>query len=285
VYEPFDYPAGTVLAGTAATGLNLAGNYETTSTFPDQFQLTARSPGLNYGNLIGAPAPLGNSLTEPSGTTLGDAKVSVDSDVLVAPGQSIYWSALFTLNSATNGNRFANITFTDDDNGDLLQFGEGIGVRSVRIAAHTSSTGQLITAGTDPSFADGDTLLLIGRYINSAVPDGDRLDLIGYDTADPDVLPLSFEPTDPNAEFAYELENLDIDFEKITSITFTIRGDDNNFIDELRIGSSYSAIIPEPAAATLFVIAASLAGAVGLCRSHFRSMNARRVTAGLDGGL
>lgn len=256
VYEPFNYPAGTVLDGTAANGLNLTGNYQATTGFPDQFQLTARNPGLDYGNLIGAPAPLGNGLTQPSGTTAGGATVSIDTDVLTAAGQTIYWSALFTFSDAQNGNHLASITF-NDDNGDLLSFGEAsVGGRAIRVGAQTAGTsGQLISDGADESFVDGDTLLVVGRYFNSAAAGGDRLDLIGYDTADADVLPLSFEPTDPNAEFAYDLENLDINFEKISSITFTIRGNDNNFIDELRIGTTYSAVIPEPGALALFIIA------------------------------
>jgi hypothetical protein len=268
VYEPFDYPDGTVLGGTAANGLNLAGSYQATHTFPDQFQLTASSPGLNFGSLIGAPAPHGNRLTQPSGTTDGGAIVSIDNDVLIAAGQTIYWSALFTFSDAQNGNHLARITFTNDDNGDLLSFGEaGVGGRAIRVEAQTAGIGgQQIAAGADQSFVDGDTLLLVGRYFNSAATGGDRLDLIGYDTADSDMLPLSFEPTDPNAEFAYELENLDINFEKITSITFTIRGNDNNFIDELRIGTTYSAVIPEPGAPALFIIAGFIAAVLRLRR-------------------
>ncbi|HJQ78553.1 MAG TPA: hypothetical protein VJ828_01290 [Lacipirellulaceae bacterium] len=240
--------------------MNLTGNYQATTGFPNQFQLTARNPGLNYGSLIGAPAPLGNGLTQPSGTTAGGATVSVDNDVLTAAGQTIYWSALFTFSDAQNGNHLASITF-NDDNGDLLSFGEAsVGGRAIRVGAQTVSTGgQLISDGADQSFADGDTLLVVGRYFNSAAAGGDRLDLIGYDTADADMLPLSFDPTDPNAEFAYDLENLDINFEKITSITFTIRGNDNNFIDELRIGTTYTAVIPEPGAPALFVIAGCFA--------------------------
>jgi len=38
-----------------------------------------------------------------------------------------------------------------------------------------------------------------------------------------------------------------IDFANIESITFTSRGDGNKFIDELRIGSTYAAVIPERA--------------------------------------
>jgi hypothetical protein len=264
VYEPFDYPHGTVLEGTAATGLNLTGTFQATTGFPDQFQLTASSPGLDYGNLLGAPAPLGNRVTQPSGTTSGGAIVSVDNDVEIAGGQTIYWSALFTFSDAQNGNHLASITLTNDDNGDALGFGESsVGGRAIRVSAQTAGTGgQLIADGADQSFADGETLLLIGRYFNSAAAGGDQLDLIGYNTADADMLPLSFQPTDPNARFAYGLNNLDINFEKITSVTFTIRGNDNNFIDELRIGTTYAAVIPEPAAAALFAIAC----AAGLLR-------------------
>jgi hypothetical protein len=267
VYEPFDYPHGTLLVDADVNGLNLTGNYQAATGFPDQFQLTARSPGLSYGNLIGAPAPLGNRVTEPSGTTAGGATVSIDNDVLVETGDTIYWSALFTFSDAQNGTHLASITFTNDDNGDLLGFGEpSAGGRAIRIEAQTAGTGgQLIADGADQSFANGDTLLLVGRYINSAAAGGDRLDLIGYDTADADILPLSFTPSDPNAEFAYALADRDINFSKITSVTFTIRGNDNNFIDELRIGTTYTAVIPEPSAAALFA-ASCVAGLLRMGR-------------------
>ena len=60
--------------------------------------------------------------------------------------------------------------------------------------------------------------------------------------------------------FAGWLDGLDIDLVQITSITFTIRGDDNNFVDELRIGDSYASVaVPEPGA-----LAALLLGIAGL---------------------
>jgi hypothetical protein len=266
VYEPFDYPAGTVLHGTAANGMNLTGNYELTGS-PAAFRIVASSPGLNYGNLIGAPTAAGNRANQLNGVSAAGAKVSVDNDVLIAAGSEIYWSALFTFDDSTKGNRLANITFTNDDNGDELRFGEaGVGVRAIRVEADTTATGQTVAAGADQSFVDGQTLLLVGRYVNSAAAAGDRLDLVGYDTADADLLPLSFNPSDPNAEFAYALTNRDINFEKISSITFTIRGDGNNFIDELRIGPTYNAVIPEPAAPALFLLAGCIAGLISVCR-------------------
>jgi hypothetical protein len=281
VYEPFDYPAGTALIGAEANGLNLTGNYSRFGpTVPSE--LLASAPGLNYGNLVGAPPAAGNRLNQLSGGGASSASVNVDTDVAIAAGEAIYWSALFTFDDSSNGNRLANITFTDDDTGDILRFGEvAAGVRTIRVEAQTIGTGgQLIAAGASPSFVNGDTLLLVGRYVNSAAADGDRLDLIGYDTADFDMLPLSFEPTDPNAEFAYELENLDINFAKITSITFTIRGDNNNFIDELRIGTTYSAVIPEPAAPLLLLISGCVFGVLRLGR--LRQSRERKLSAAAD---
>jgi hypothetical protein len=266
VYEPFDYPAGTVLHGRAANGINLTGNYELTGS-PAASRIVVSSPGLNYGNLVGAPTASGNRANQLNGVSAAGAKVSVDNDVLIAAGSEIYWSALFTLDDSTNGNRLASITFTNDDNGDELRFGEaGVGVRAIRVEADTAATGQTVAAGADQSFVDGQTLLLVGRYINSAAAAGDRLDLIGYDTADADVLPLSFSPSDPNAEFAYALTNLEINFEKISSLTFAIRGDGNNFIDELRIGPTYAAVIPEPAAPALLLLSGCIAGLISVCR-------------------
>ena len=56
VYESFDYEDGTVLHTTPATGQNLTGAYQSLEPgFPNQFQLSAQSPGLDYGNLISVP--------------------------------------------------------------------------------------------------------------------------------------------------------------------------------------------------------------------------------------
>jgi hypothetical protein len=261
VHEPFDYAAGTILEDVAATGLNLAGNY-TAPMIITGFELGAGAPGLDYGSLLGAPPASGQRLTQQSGTTAGVAVVSLDQDVVVSPGDAIYWSALVTLSDAENGNHLAYITFRDDDNGDTIFFGEAaVGVRGLRIAAATEATDQVVANGVDAGFSDGQTLLLVGRYLNASAAGADRLDLLVYDTAEADTLPLVFDPDDPAAEHAFLLDELDVDLAKISSLLFTIRGDDNNFIDELRIGSSYAAVIPEPSTAALLL---SGFGALGL---------------------
>jgi hypothetical protein len=251
VYEPFDYPAGTVLEDVAATGLNLTGDY-TAPSITTGFELRAGAPGLDYGSLIAAPSAAGQRLTQVTGTTAGDAVVSVDEDVVIAPGAAIYWSALFRLDDSSNGNRFATITLRDDDTGDFISFGEPpVGVSGLRVAASTTATGQLVADGADNAFSNGQTLWLVGRYVNAAAAGSDRLDLLVYDIADADAPAAAFDPADPAAELAFALTDLTIDLAKISSLVFTIRGDDNNFIDELRIGSSYAAVVPEPGAVAL----------------------------------
>lgn len=262
VYEPFDYPIG-VLDGAAAGGLNLTGNYASGSPI---LRLEVASPGLDYGNLAGAPAAAGNRLTQITGTAANTATVNVDSDVLVNPGDTVFWSALLTLDDSSNGNRLASITFTDDDNGDVISFGEpAVGVGGLRVSAFTAATGQRVAAGVDDAFVDGHTLLLVGRYFNGAAPGSDTLDLLVYDTAGAEAIPASFDPLDSNAEHAFALDGLDIDLAAIRSITFTIRGDANNFIDELRIGDSYDSVVPEPGTGVLL-----LTGLAGLAAAGRR---------------
>jgi hypothetical protein len=248
VYEPFDYPTG-VIEGAAASGLNLTGSYASGSPL---LRLEVASPGLDYGSLAGAPAAAANRLTQTTGTAANTATVAVDSDVLVGPGETIFWSALFTFDDSSNGNRLAHITFTDDSNGDAITFGEAtVGIGAIRVSASTAATGGLVAAGADGAFVDGHTLLLIGRYFNSAAAGSDTLDLLVYDTADAEPIPASFDLLDPNAEHAFSLAPRDIDLAAIGSITFAIRGDANNFVDELRIGDSYGSVVPEPGAGLL----------------------------------
>jgi len=272
VYEPFDYAAGTVLDGVPATGTNLAGTWTPLGAIEAQ-KLVVSSPGLDYGNLAGAPPALGNRANDVNGVTAAGGTVSLASPLLVPPDSAIYWSVLLLLDDSLNGNRLANVTLADADTGDAIGFGEaGVGVRAIRITADTAATGGLVAEGADGSFSDGQVLLLIGRYVNAAAPGGDRLDLIGYDVADPDVLPPVFDPTDSQAEFAFSLTGLDVDLARISAITFTIRGDSNNAIDELRIGDAYaSVVVPEPGASGLL----GLGLAALACRSRRRRIASR----------
>ncbi len=268
LYEPFGYAAGTVLDGTPATGQNLSGNFTALGTAPQQ-KLTVTSPSLDYGSLNGTPAASGLRISDTLGVTAAGASVSLAQPIGIAPGETIYWSALLTLDDRLNGNHFANITLTDDATGDFLVFGEPVvGVGGLRVAASTQATGELVADGTDNAFTDGNTVLLIGRYFNSAAPGGDLLQLVSYDTTLAAMLPSSFDPLDPNAGNSYTVEGLDIDLERISSITFTIRGLDNNFIDELRIGTTYAsvAVVPLPAAGWFMLTAMAAILGVGARR-------------------
>jgi hypothetical protein len=263
VYEPFDY-APAALTGVAATGTNLAGSY-TMSAVPAGFEIRSESPGLQYGNLTNVPAASGNRASQNLGTTAATASVDVDQDVLVPAGSSIFFSALLTLDDSANGNHLANITF-NDDNGDFIGFGEhAVGVRTLRVSASTAATGQFIANGPDNAFSNGQTLLLIGHYLNASAVDGDLLQLVAYDTDQGIAIPQGFDMADPNAQVTIALSGLDIDLAKIASIDFTIRGAANNFIDELRIGSTYASVVPEPAGAALLL---AFAAASGVCRSR-----------------
>jgi hypothetical protein len=82
---------------------------------------------------------------------------------------------------------------------------------------------------------------------------------VGYDTLDPDLLPPAFDPADPNAKLSFALTAVDIDLAKITSVSFTIRGTANHLIDELRVGSTWADVVPDPGTAPLLLL-----GLVGL---------------------
>lgn len=259
VYEPFDYEAGLELDGLTATGLNLTGSY-IKSTIQD---LVIASPGLTYGSLLGnVPTVAGNRLSDESGAGAGAVSVAVDQDVLSGAGTTLYFSALFTFDDTNNGTRRASVHLIDNDTGDELSFGEpAVGVRAILVSAHTLATGELESAGADRAFENGQTLWLVGRYLNSAAAGGDTLELLGYDTADAITIGPSFDFADPNAQFAFALTGLDINFEKISSLRLEVRGQNNNFIDEVRISRTFGAtVIPEPSGWLLLGLGLGCAG-------------------------
>ena len=260
VHEPFDYPVGTVLDGTPVSGLGLAGTYTALGTiFAQQVSVTA--PGLDYGSLVGTHTPSGLRLSDPAGITSAGASVDLAAAVPVGPGEDLYFSALLTLDDSQNGNHLANITLRDDATGDYLFFGEpGVGIGGLRVAASTGALGGLQADGDDGVFTDGDTLFLVGRYLESSDAGGDLLQLLAYETAMAIELPNAFDPADPNALASYTLAGQDIDFGQVTGIDFTIRGVEDNFIDELRIGDDYASVVPEPA--TGMLLAFALLGAI-----------------------
>jgi len=260
VYEPFDYPAGT-LPGQTATGLNLAGAYASGSAVPDSLELRVANPSLGYGALLGAPEFSGGRLGQNLGTSAASAVAALASPVSIAADSSLFFSGLFLLDDSSDANHFARIDLLNQMNGDSLSFGEsGIGVMGVGVAAQTAATGANgVSAGADQSFTNGQVLFLIGRYQNGAAAQGDRLDLVGYETNALTKIPAIFDATDPAAQFRFSVANADIDFTRIDAVRFAIRGSANNFVDELRVGTSYGDVVPEPGAAPLL-----LAGLIGL---------------------
>lgn len=248
VYEPFDYPAASRLTGTPADALNLTGTYSGSVAF-EFYELRISNPGLEYGRLAGTPEARGNKLTQFGGTTADAVSVRIEQPITVDPGNALFFSALLTLDDSRNGTHVAGVTLRDDRNGDMLEFGETVaGIRSIRVGAYTAGSGGSVVGTTDSPFVDGRTLLMMWRYSNATAAQADSLELIGYDTAVPAVLPPAFDPGDPQKAFHLAARGVDIDLTQVSSISFEIRGADNNFIDELRIGSSYAdvAAIPEP---------------------------------------
>ncbi|MGH8666994.1 MAG: hypothetical protein ACREUX_22260 [Burkholderiales bacterium] len=86
-----------------------------------------------------------------------------------------------------------------------------------------------------------------------------RLDGLGCDTGASHALPADFDPNDPNTILYQELDEVDIELTRISSLRFTIRGSDNNYIDELRIGSTLADVAPIPEPHTWLLMLCAIA--------------------------
>lgn len=272
IYEPFDYAAPSLISGTLATGLNLTGSYVGDSANV-LFQLRVSSPGLTYGSLVGAPSTAGGKLTQLEGSGPSTATVALAAPLTILPGQTIFFSALFRFDDSANGTHRADVSLVDDLTGDTLSFGEPVaGIRTLRASVTTAATVlPAATSSPDSTFSNGQTLLLVGRYTNSPVAADDRLELLGYDTAAAHVLPAAFDPDDPQKLFYSRLDGIDMDFTRVSSLAFTIRGDDNNFIDEVRVGRTFAdvTLVPEPGSWVLLL--SGLTGIGCAARARFRA--------------
>jgi hypothetical protein len=177
------------------------------------------------------------------------------------------------LDDSRNGNHRAQVSLVDG--AENISFGEPtVGSRAIRASASTSATGGVVAStGDRGSFSNGQTLLLIGRYNNSALPLGDRLELLGYDTAASHPIPTVFDPADPNAVLYQELRDIDIDLTRIAAVSFIIRGADNNYIDELRIGSTVADVAPIPEAQTWLLMVCGLAAVAAKARRRKLGMH------------
>ncbi|RPI42014.1 MAG: hypothetical protein EHM59_18855 [Betaproteobacteria bacterium] len=211
VHEPFDYAAPSILEGLGATGQNLSGAYTPVNAVNTLFKLRVSSPGLDYGELVGAPGARGHKVTQFGGTGPGDARIALAQPVAIDSGQAIFFSARFTFDDSSNGTHRASIALVDDGTLDEIAFGEPVGgIRALRVAAQTAATGgTLQAAGLDRAFENGQSLLLVGRYLNSPAAQGDVLEVIGYDTARANVLPPSYDAGDPNKAIHFRLDGID----------------------------------------------------------------------------
>jgi hypothetical protein len=225
LYEPFDYPTGP-LAGTPATGLNLTGNY------------TSQDAQLRV---------VGGRLAQNQPLSQGDISATLADDIVIGTRGQIFFSALVVVGPPSSENPFARISFVDDATNAAILLSEVlVGANRIPSARVRFADGSE-AAASDPfgPVTEGQSLLLFGRYLNSSVPLGDRLELVAYDLGDLALLPTSYDPDDPNAEYFVALADRDLDVTQITRLRFDLRNPET-FIDQVRIGTTYLDVVPEP---------------------------------------
>jgi hypothetical protein len=251
VYEPFRVgavPANGEYTTTQITGQGpIVGGYSG-NWLNGNNTATVTASGLVYPGL----------LTE-GGALLGSSGGSREGRLLSSPFTNatigtFYLSVLIDLSVSSGGNYKAfelhNGGFSDATNR-VLQIGQG--GTSTDFNGTTNFGLRLFSNNTfriDLGAADTNTNLFVVRFDLSDVNNGDSVTVYRN--------PLSFdlEPLTP----AGTLTNFNIAFDRTSAANFQANGDTIT-VDEIRIGDSYSAVlpVPEPATGALVLLGSALA--------------------------
>lgn len=250
-YEGFDYPVGTVSGANGGTGWNATGDdslANTTSSWTTQASAAVTAGGLSYSGTTGYSSSSGNKLTmTPTAATdqFGSARAFRNLGQTVATNSvgSLYFSFLMQKTNVTN--RTLNLAFFNGTT-ELFNIGQNnsasgnLGTLGVNFGGLNYPTSAL-TLGNDMhliigklDFEVSSSMDRITLWVNPMDITGGEGSLTPYLTVDSN---LTTTGLDSIRLFAGQTSG---GFNAVTG----------NF-DEIRVGSSFASVIPEPSTALL----------------------------------
>ena len=282
VYEGFavpgDYAADTAIGGTGADGLNLTGSWDASSNTYGQYDTVATGLSDPDGNLPVTDGGL--NVARTANASLGVPKYAravIATNAATQAGYAEFWvSALIEVDTA--GGAFTSVQLTpsstaDDPNEYVYRLTMGLsGTTAFAATDHTNYTNSTPASGFSftnrqddlaGSYATDGTHLFLARLANKILPgDVDALQV----WVDPDLAVGQAGLGTPDIQITSG--NMIFDAGSIlagNAFQFNFLSGDTGpqtaYLDELRVGTAFADVAPEPATLALLT-----AGLVGLSR-------------------
>jgi hypothetical protein len=220
-YEPFDYAAGSLANGTAATGAGFTGNW------------TCGAAGTVVTGLPHAGLPVDNNALSSGG---GRQSVSLSSPL----STGTKWISFLFKSSAGDPGANKNGVFFPNSNATCLWIGFGL-------APYSATQGQLglgsmTTAGTGSASATSLQQLGLGTYGNTYLV----VLQVQFNTAgDNDTVTVYLNPAASQATpgVAAAGTNSAFDVGAISGVGLNVQGAGTITVDEIRVGDSYGDVV------------------------------------------
>lgn len=254
-YDPFDYAVGDLTGNSGGTGWSAAWAART------EMDVVAASLSYSKGEITAS----GGSAAAQITSLIGSAQDNVANRTFAPQTGDVYFSVLFKPAAGLDTNDFLQFIVNDDT--DLHNAGS-VGLRNstengffARIRTSSADT----NAKSNVQAVLGNTYLLVGKFFKSAGGSYDKMSV----WVDPQTL------AEPAASATVMSSSGSATVSYLTMRTSDMEVGDQFQFDELRIGTTWADVVPEPATLTLLALGAVVAALRGRrpCRAFPRAIH------------